>query len=113
MAGAGGPRSARSYTRRASDEYGCVPRVPNDVSSRNQMTTLFGMTYAAPFGIPPFGSAALCAYRGDIVLARAAAAANVPMILSAASLIKLEDVSRANPSACYHACLPRDGARVE
>src|SRR5262249_4412686 len=58
-----------------------------------------GMTYAAPFGIPPFGSAALCAYRGDIVLARAAAAANVPMILSAASLIKLEDVRRANPAA--------------
>ena len=28
--------------------------------------------YAAPFGIPPFGSAALSAYRGDIVLARAA-----------------------------------------
>ena len=69
--------------RRAFDEYGFVPRVLNDVSGRDQTTTLFGKTYAAPFGIPPMGSAALFAYRGDIVLARAAAAMNVPMILSA------------------------------
>src|SRR5258705_12292788 len=99
--------------RRVFEEYGFVPRVLNDVSGRNQTTTLFGKTYAAPFGIPPFGSAALCAYRGDIVLARAAAAANVPMILSAASLIKLEDVRRANPAAWYQAYLAGDASRIE
>jgi len=59
--------------RRAFDEYGFVPRVLNDVSGRNQTTTLFGTTYASPFGIPPMGSSALCAYRGDIVLTPAAA----------------------------------------
>ena len=58
--------------RRAFEEYGFVPRVLNDVSGREQTTTLFGKTYAAPFGIPPMGSSALCAYRGDIVLTRAA-----------------------------------------
>src|SRR5258708_36166993 len=99
MREAGEPGGAWRDNRRLFDEYGFVPRVLNDVSSRNQMTTLFGVTYAAPFGIPPFGSAALCAYRGDIVLARAAAAANVPMILSAGCLIKLEDVSRTNAAA--------------
>src|ERR1700676_5249997 len=99
--------------RPAFDEYGFVPRVLNDVSNRNQTTTLFGKTYAAPFGIPPFGSAALCAYRGDIVLARAGAAMNVPMILSAASLIKLEDVKHENPSAWYQAYLAGDASRIE
>src|ERR1700680_1989029 len=99
--------------RRAFDEYGFVPRVLNDVSGREQTTKLFGKTYAAPFGIPPMGSAALCAYRGDVVLARAAAAMNVPMILSAASLISLEDVRRANPNAWYHAYLAGDAARIE
>ena len=89
--------------RKAFDEYGFVPRVLNDVSGRDQTTTLFGKTYAAPFGIPPMGSAALCAYRGDIVLTRAAAAANVPMILSASSLITLEDVRRENQQAWYQA----------
>jgi L-lactate dehydrogenase (cytochrome) len=99
--------------RRAFDEYGFVPRVLNDVSGRDQTTTLFGKTYAAPFGIPPFGSAALCAYQGDVVLARAAAAMNVPMILSAASLITLEDVRRANPNAWYQAYLAGDASRIE
>jgi L-lactate dehydrogenase (cytochrome) len=113
IAGAVETDAALRDNRRAFDEYGFVPRVLNDVSSRNQMTTLFGKTYAAPFGIPPFGSAALCAYRGDIVLARAAAAANVPMILSAASLIKLEDVKRANPAAWYQAYLAGDTSRIE
>ena len=61
--------------RKALEEYGFVPRVLNDVSSRNQTTTLFGKSYASPFGIPPMGSSALCAYRGDIVYARAAARA--------------------------------------
>jgi L-lactate dehydrogenase (cytochrome) len=99
--------------RRAFDEYGFVPRVLNDVSGRNQATTLFGKSYASPFGIPPFGSAALVAYQGDVALARAAAAMNVPMILSAASLITLEDVRRANPNAWYQAYLAGDAARTE
>src|SRR4051794_20605331 len=99
--------------KKSFEEYGFVPRVLNDVSGRDQTTTLFGKTYAAPFGIPPFGSAALCAYRGDIVLARAAAAMNVPMILSAASLIKLEDVKQAYPGAWYQAYLAGDASRIE
>jgi L-lactate dehydrogenase (cytochrome) len=113
IAGAVENDAALRDNRRAFDEYGFVPRVLNDVSSRNQTTTLFGKTYAAPFGIPPFGSAALCAYRGDIVLARAAAAMNVPMILSAASLIKLEDVRREHPGAWYQAYLAGDASRIE
>jgi L-lactate dehydrogenase (cytochrome) len=99
--------------RRAFEEYGFVPRVLNDVSNREQSTQLFGKTYAAPFGIPPMGSAALCAYRGDIVLARAAAAINVPMILSASSLITLEEVRRENPAAWYQAYLAGEPSRIE
>jgi L-lactate dehydrogenase (cytochrome) len=99
--------------RRAFEQFGFVPRVLNDVSGREQTTKLFGKTYAAPFGIPPMGSAALCAYRGDVVLTRAAAAMNVPMILSASSLITLEDVRRENPAAWYQAYLAGDVSRIE
>jgi len=113
VAGAAETDTALADNRRAFDEYGFVPRVLNDVSGRDQTTTLFGKTYAAPFGIPPMGSAALVAYRGDIVLARAAAAINVPMILSASSLITLEDVRRENPAAWYQAYLAGDASRIE
>jgi L-lactate dehydrogenase (cytochrome) len=105
--------AAVADNRRAFGEYGFVPRVLNDVSNREQTTKLFGKTYAAPFGIPPMGSAALCAYRGDIVLARAAAAINVPMCLSASSLITLEDVRRENPLAWYQAYLAGEPSRIE
>jgi L-lactate dehydrogenase (cytochrome) len=99
--------------RKAFDEYGFVPRVLKDVSGREQTTTLFGKTYASPFGIPPMGSSALIAYRGDIVLTRAARAANVPMILSASSLITLEDVRRENSAAWYQAYLAGLPERIE
>jgi L-lactate dehydrogenase (cytochrome) len=113
IAGAAETDAALRDNRRAFDEYGFVPRVLNDVSGREQTTKLFGKTYSSPFGIPPMGSAALCAYRGDIVLTRAAAAMNVPMTLSASSLITLEDVQRENPAAWYQAYLAGDAARIE
>ena len=113
IAGAAETDAALRDNRRAFDEYGLVPRVLNDVSAREQTTELFGKTYSSPFGIPPMGSAALCAYRGDIVLARAAAAMNLPMILSASSLITLEDVQRENRAAWYQAYLAGDAARIE
>jgi L-lactate dehydrogenase (cytochrome) len=105
--------AAVADNRRAFEEYGFIPRVLNDVSGREQTTKLFGKIYASPFGIPPMGSAALCAYRGDVVLARAAAAMNVPMCLSASSLITLEDIRRENPAAWYQAYLAGDAARIE
>ncbi|WP_225713420.1 alpha-hydroxy acid oxidase [Bradyrhizobium semiaridum] len=105
--------TARADNLRAFQDYGFVPRVLKDVSGRDQTTTLFGKSYASPFGIPPMGSSALCAYRGDIVLTRAAAAAEIPMILSASSLITLEDVRANNPQAWYQAYLAGIDARIE
>ena len=94
--------------RAAFVEFGFLPRMLVDVSKRSQQTTLFGKTYASPFGISPIGISALYAYRGDIVLATAAAAANIPMIMSSSSLIRLEDVVRESKSAWFQAYLPGD-----
>jgi L-lactate dehydrogenase (cytochrome) len=113
IAGGAETDAALRDNRKAFDEYGFVPRVLNDVSGRDQRATLFGRTYAAPFGIPPMGSSALCAYRGDIVLTEAAKCEDVPMILSASSLITLEDVRSANPAAWYQAYLAGLPERIE
>lgn len=112
IAGGAETDAALRDNRRAFDEYGFLPRVLKDVSVRNQTTTLFGKTYASPFGIPPMGASALCAYRGDIVLARAAKTTSVPMTLSAWSLITLEDVRRENEAAWYQAYLQNDDERI-
>jgi len=99
--------------RRAFAEWGFLPRVLVDARARHTRVTLFGKAYDAPFGIPPMGSAALLAYRGDLVLAQAARAKNIPMIMSASSLIRLEEIAKANPDAWYQAYLPGEPARIE
>ena len=54
------------------------------------------------------GISALTAYRGDLVLARAAARANIPMVLSGSSLIPLEEVAAQAKDAWFQAYLPGD-----
>ena len=104
--------ASRTDNRAAFAELGFVPRVLTDVSRRSQATSLFGRTYAAPFGLAPMGMSALAAYRGDLVLARAAAAANLPMIMSGSSLIPLEDVAREGRTAWFQAYLPGEPERI-
>ena len=99
--------------RTAFADYGFVTRVLQGVAQRTQATTLFGRTWSAPFGIAPMGMCALSAYRGDIALARAAGAANIPMLCSGTGLIALEDVRAANREAWFQAYVPGEQARIE
>src|SRR5882672_7392016 len=92
--------------RAAFDEIELSPRVLVDVSARTAKATLFGRGYDAPFGFAPMGGTSMAAYRGDVVLARAAAEANIPMIMSGASLTRLEDVRAAGSTAWFQAYLP-------
>ncbi|MGZ8993824.1 MAG: alpha-hydroxy acid oxidase [Burkholderiaceae bacterium] len=95
-------------------QWSFVPRVLVDVSPRSQQAELFGQTYAAPFGIAPMGICALIAHDGDLALARAAEAANIPMIVSSTALTRLEDVRAAAPrSTWFQAYLPGDAAKIE
>ena len=99
--------------RDAFAEWGFVPRALVDTSNRETVTELLGRRYAAPFGIAPMGASALSAYRGDLAFARAAAAAAIPMVLSASSLIPMEEVRAEGPTAWYQAYLPGDPGRIE
>jgi L-lactate dehydrogenase (cytochrome) len=102
----------RNHSLRANaasfERYEFVPRMLIDISRRSTAAPLLGKRYAAPFGMAPMGISALSAYRGDLVLAQAAARENVPMIMSGSSLIRLEEVLQANPDAWFQAYLPGD-----
>jgi L-lactate dehydrogenase (cytochrome) len=54
----------------------------------------------------------MVAYQGDVVLARVAAEANLPMIMSGASLTRLEDVRAAGRTAWFQAYLPGETDRI-
>jgi L-lactate dehydrogenase (cytochrome) len=112
ISGAAETNASLRDNRAVFDEFGFIPRVLVNVSQRTQATSLFGRTYAAPFGIAPMGLSALAAYRGDLVLARAARAANIPMIMSGSSLIRLEEIAREGPTGWFQAYLPGEPLRV-
>jgi L-lactate dehydrogenase (cytochrome) len=100
----GSETEATLRNNRASlDAWRLVPRVLAGVEERDQSIELFGEHYASPFGIAPMGGSALVAYEGHTVMARAAAAARIPFILSANSIIPIEEVAAANPRIWFAA----------
>lgn len=112
VAGAAETNASLTGNRLAFDKYRFVPRVMINIAGRSMATTLLSQQFNAPFGIAPLGLAALMAYRGDLVLAKAAAAAGIPMIMSGSSLIPLEEVATAYPQAWFQAYLPGEPAAI-
>jgi L-lactate dehydrogenase (cytochrome) len=98
--------------RASFKDWALIPRVLAGVSNRTQRTSLFGQTYDSPFGIAPMGMAALSAYRGDVLLAQAAASKNIPMIMSGSSLIRMEEVVEAAPGTWFQAYLPGEPEKI-
>lgn len=77
--------------------YTFHPRYLGDIATRNQGVELFGRRYASPFGIGPTGFAGLMRHGLDEMLAEAAAAADIPFVLSGASIASIEAISRIAP----------------
>jgi L-lactate dehydrogenase (cytochrome) len=99
--------------RAVFDRWRLVPRVLVGVAERSQETWVLGRKYAAPFGIAPMGGSALVAYDGHNVMAAAAANAGIPFILSANSIIPLEEVARRGHRIWFAAYQSPNRAAVE
>ncbi len=84
--------------RAAFHKHRLLPRYLVDVSTRDQSATVFGHTYSSPFGISPTGGAGLYRHNGDLMLAAAAAEANIPYIMSGGSNASMEEAVRIAPN---------------
>lgn len=113
VAGAVEDNVSEVANRQAYRQYAFSPQVLVDISKRTTAVKLLGKTYAAPVGIAPMGIAALTSYRGDLVLAEAAAQAGIPAIMSGSSLIRLEEVMARAPQTWFQAYLPGDPAQID
>ncbi|MGE5465785.1 MAG: alpha-hydroxy acid oxidase [Methanocella sp.] len=90
------------------------PRVLVDVSRRNQRVTIFDKEYDSPIGVAPTGIAGLYCFDADVALARAAAASNVPFVLSTASFVPLERVAeRAGGTKWFQLYMSKDRAAAK
>jgi L-lactate dehydrogenase (cytochrome) len=112
IAGAAETNASLVQNRESFQDYSFLTSVMVDVSKRSAAVSVLGKTFASPFGIAPMGLGALSAYRGDIVLARAAERANIPMIMSGSSLIPLEDVAREARHTWFQAYLPGEVSQI-
>ena len=96
----GGVEDERGLARNeaAFHKHRLLPRYLVDASKRDQSATVFGHTYASPFGISPTGGVGLYRREGEVMLAQAAAAANIPYIMSGGSNASMEEALRVAPN---------------
>jgi len=96
----GGVEDERGLARNAAafQKHNLLPRYLVDVSKRDQSQTIFGRTYASPFGISPTGGAGLFRHHADLMLAEAARDANIPYIMSGASNDAIEAAAKIAPN---------------
>ena len=87
---------------RAFRDLRLVPRYYVDTSKREQRATLFGRTYASPFGIAPTGMAGAFRRDAELYLAEAAAAADLPYLMSGASNAAMEAGAKLAPKHLWY-----------
>lgn len=90
----GGADDERCLRRNRADMDGIAlaPTCLRDVSSIDTSVQVFGRRWRAPIAVAPTGFNGLLRPDGDLLVARAAAAAGVPFCLSTASNIRMERV---------------------
>lgn len=90
------------HNNRASfDAYRLRPTVLQDVSQRTLATQILGKASAMPLVMAPTGAAGIVWHDGEIAMAKAAAAANIPFTLSTASLTSIERIAAEAPGRLW------------
>lgn len=87
--------------RSAFDAVTLLPNYLVDVSILSLSRTLFGRSYSMPLGMAPTGLAGFARHGADLMLARAAANANVPFVLSGAGTASIEAAAQAAPEQTW------------
>lgn len=92
---------AIANNRAAYERYFLRPRTLRDVSRRTLACDLLGTPAGMPLVMAPTGAAGLVWHDGEVALAKAAAAANIPFTLSTASLTSIERIAQAAPGRLW------------
>jgi lactate 2-monooxygenase len=112
VAGAAGSGETARENLQAFRRWRIVPRMLTDVSTPSYSTRLLDTDLKVPFLLAPVGVLGIAHPDGELAVARAAAAAGVPMILSTAASAAMEDVAAANRDGqrWYQLYWPKDRA---
>lgn len=78
--------------RAGLDRLTFLPRVMRKVETIDPGVQIFGQPAALPLAVSPTGAAGLMWHKGELHLARAAAAAGLPFTISSAGTMDMEDI---------------------
>lgn len=107
--GASGSEATARRNRSAFERVLLRPEILVDLSTRNLSTTLLGQPVAMPLVIGPTGMNGAYWAHGDLCLARAAKAHNIPFVMSTAATVKLATlVDAAGPLRWFQLYMLRD-----
>ncbi len=112
VAGAAGSGDTARENLAAFRRWRIVPRMLADVSTPSYSTTVLGADLPVPVLLAPVGVLGIAHPDAESAVARAAAAAGVPMVLSTAATTAMEDVAAANGNGqrWYQLYWPKDRA---
>jgi lactate 2-monooxygenase len=99
VAGGAGRETTMDANRAAFDRWRIVPRVLRGVEQRNLSIELFGQRLPTPLLLCPIGVLEMAHPEADLAVGRAAAASQVPFILSSQASVSMEDVAAAMGAA--------------
>jgi lactate 2-monooxygenase len=110
VAGSAGSEDTMRANREAFRRWRIVPRMLIDVEHRDLSVDMLGARLTAPVLLAPIGVQGILHADGELAVARAAAAAEVPLILSGVSSFTIEEVADANGAGhrWYQLYWPRD-----
>lgn len=93
VTGGAGAETTMRANRAAFARREIVPRVLRDVGERDLTVDLFGRTLPAPLLLAPIGALDLVRRGADLAVARGAAAAGIPMVISNQAGTPMEDIA--------------------
>jgi len=99
IVGGAGMESTMRANRAAFERHRFVPRVLNDVSTRDLSVELFGRRHAAPVLLAPVGVLEMVHPGADLAVARAAAAEGIGYVFSNQASVAMEKTAAAMGSA--------------
>jgi L-lactate dehydrogenase (cytochrome) len=99
VAGGAGAELTMRANLSAFERWQISPRMLHDVSERDLSTSVLGTAMPAPILLAPVGVQSIVHPEAELAVARAAASAGLPFILSTASSHSLEDVAAAAGTA--------------
>jgi isopentenyl diphosphate isomerase/L-lactate dehydrogenase-like FMN-dependent dehydrogenase len=87
-----------------------LPRALTGVHNLDTSHSVLGEEMPFPFVVAPTGGLSLFSYKGDVAAARAAAARNIPFIISTASTMDVEEIAAAGGHLWFQLYLWEDRA---